>query len=65
MPATHTINAMRAAMMGIYNGDFLTEMGMLLLFVLPSLLLGLVLRKPLEGFMSWFVEKVEESKMIA
>ena len=65
MPATHTINAMRAAMMGIYNGDFFTEMGMLLLFVLPSLLLGLVLRKPLEGFMSWFVEKVEESKMIA
>ena len=65
MPATHTINAMRAAMMGIYNGDFFTEMVMLLLFVLPSLLLGLVLRKPLEGFMSWFVEKVEESKMIA
>ena len=65
MPATHTINAMRAAMIGIYNGDFFTEMGMLLLFVLPSLLLGLVLRKPLEGFMSWFVEKVEESKMIA
>lgn len=65
MPATHTINAMRAAMMGIYNGDFFTEMGLLLLFVLPSLLLGLVLRKPLEGFMSWFVEKVEESKMIA
>ena len=65
MPATHTINAMRAAMMGIYNGDFFTEMGMLLLFVLPPLLLGLVLRKPLEGFMSWFVEKVEESKMIA
>ena len=65
MPATHTINAMRAAMMGIYNGDYYTSMGMLLLFVLPSLLLGLVLRKPLEGFMSWFVEKVEESKMIA
>ena len=65
MPATHTINAMRAAMMGIYNGDFFTEMGMLLLFVLPSLLLGLVLRKPLEGFMGWFVEKVEESKMMA
>ena len=65
MPATHTINAMRAAMMGIYNGDFYTSMGMLLLFVLPSLLLGLVLRKPLEGFMNWFVEKVEESKMMA
>ena len=65
MPATHTINAMRAAMMGIYNGDFFTEMGMLLLFMLPSLLLGLVLRKPLEGFMGWFVEKVEESKMMA
>ena len=56
---------MRAARMGIYNGDYYTSMGMLLLFVLPSLLLGLVLRKPLEGFMSWFVEKVEESKRIA
>ena len=35
--------------------------------LLPILLflLGLVLRKPLEGFMGWFVEKVEESKMMA
>lgn len=65
LPATHTIDMMRAAMFGIYNGDFFVHLGYLLLFVPPTLLLGLVLRKPTEKLIVWFVEKVEESKMMA
>ena len=65
LPATHVINAMRAAMMGIYENDFWIEMGYLLLFVIPALLLGLLLRKPLMRFLKWFVSKVDESKLVA
>ena len=64
LPATHVINAMRAAMMGVYNGDFWIEIGCLLLFVVPFLLLGLLLRKPLMKFLNWYVHKAEESKLV-
>ena len=64
LPATHVINAMRAAMMGVYNGDFWVEIGCLLLFVVPFLLLGLLLRKPLMRFLNWYVHKAEESKLV-
>ena len=65
LPATHTIDMMRAAMFGVYGGDFFVHLGCLLAFVVPTLLLGLVLRKPTEKLIIWFVEKVEESKMMA
>ncbi len=64
LPATHVISAMRAAMMGVYNGDFWVEIGMLLLFVVPCLLLGLILRKPLMRFLNWYVKKAEDSKLV-
>ena len=64
LPATHVINAMRAAMMGVYCNDFWIEIGQLLLFVVPFLLLGLVFRKPLMRFLNWYVGKVEESKLV-
>ena len=65
LPATHVVAAMRAAMMGVYQNDFWTEMGMLLLFLVPALILGLVLRRPLARLMSWYVEKVEKSKLVS
>lgn len=65
IPATHVVSAMRAAMMGIYENDFWIEMGELLLFVIPFLLLGLLLRKPLMKFLNWYVDKAEESKLVA
>ncbi|MFR5091672.1 MAG: YhgE/Pip domain-containing protein [Adlercreutzia equolifaciens] len=60
LPATHVVNAMRSAMMGTYGGDFWAQMGALALFLIPAALLGLVLRKPLEKFVEWYVEKVGE-----
>ena len=64
LPATHTINAIRASMFGIYDNDYWRAIGSLLLFVLPTLLLGLVLRKPLVKFNTWYVAQVESTKLI-
>jgi len=64
MPARYVVDALRAAMMGVYNNDFWVAMGMLALFIVPFLLLGLVLRKPLERFMKFYVSKVEECKIM-
>ena len=64
LPITHAVNAMRAAMFGVYQGDFWIEIGVLLLFCIPFVLLGLVLRNPLIKIVSKFVEKVESTKVM-
>ncbi len=63
MPARHTIDAMRAAMMGIYQNDYWFAMGKLVLFLIPAALLGLALRKPLERFLQWYLRQVDASKL--
>ena len=65
LPATHSIVAMRAAIGGIYNNDYWHAIGALLLFILPMLLIGLVLRIPLVKFNKWYVSKLESTKVIA
>ena len=64
LPATHVVNAMRAAMMGVYQNDFWISLAYLAAFIIPALLLGLVLRKPLERFMRFYISKVEASKLM-
>lgn len=63
LPIYHLVNAMRAAMFGIYNGDFWIEMGTLVLFALPLVLLG-VFRGPIVNHVNAFVSKVEASKLM-
>lgn len=64
LPISHAVLAMRAAMFGVYDNDFWIQLGELALFVVPFILLGLVLRNPTIKVVNWFVEKVEESKVI-
>lgn len=64
LPATHAIAAMRAAIAGTYNGDFWISIGMLALFVVPTLLLGLVLRRPLISFNQGLVRAMESTKLM-
>lgn len=64
LPITHAVNAMRAAMFGVYGGDFWIEMGVLLLFAIPFVFLGLVVRNPLIKLVDAFVEKVESTKVM-
>ena len=65
LPATHVVAAMREAMFGVFGNVFWQEMAMVAVWCLPALLLGLLLRKPFAKFMSWYVEKVEDSKLMA
>lgn len=65
LPATHAITALRAAIAGIYNNDYWHAIGSLLLFLIPLLLIGLLLRIPLVKFNKWYVAKVESTKVVA
>lgn len=65
LPVTHSVAALRASIAGIYNMDYWRETGLLLLFILPILLVGLVLRKPVIKFNQWYVAKVESTKLIS
>ena len=64
MPFVHSENAFRAAMFGTYGNDWLTEMGILALYLVPALLLGLLLRKPFVRANEWIEEKMEETKLM-
>lgn len=61
LPFVHSENAFRAAMFGTYGNDWTTSIGTLALFLVPALLLGLVLRKPLVPVNEWIEEKMEET----
>lgn len=65
LPATHVVAAMREAMFGTFGSVFWEQMGLVAVWLVPALLLGLWLRKPFSKFMDWYVEKVEDSKLMA
>ena len=67
LPFTHSMAAMRECIGGLYGNTYWTEMGRLGLFLAASLLLGLVLRKPVirlnHAFMeNWKVRKLCKGK---
>ncbi|MGO1910854.1 MAG: YhgE/Pip family protein [Corynebacterium sp.] len=65
LPATHAIDAMRAAIAGVYRGDLWIELGLLLLFAVPALILGLVLRRLLDGYNRKTTEAIESTKIMS
>lgn len=64
LPATHAIDAMRAALAGTYHGDYWVSLGLLALFLIPTLALGLVLRRPLIGRNRDLKEALESTKLM-
>lgn len=64
LPFVHSENAMRAAMFGVYNGDFWGELAMLAAYLVPALLLGLLLRKLVVRLNDWIEEKIESTKLM-
>ncbi len=64
LPATHVVSAMRAAMMGIYAGDFWMSLAALGIMVVPFLVLGLVLGKPASKLVGWYLRRVDASKLM-
>lgn len=64
LPFTHAINAMHAAMAGAYGMEFWIELGTLAMYLIPSLALGLVFRRPVIRANRWIIEKLEETKLM-
>lgn len=64
LPFPHGIDALHAAVCGSYGSEFAFQIGLLALFLIPSLLLGLILRKPLIGFNAFISEKIESAKVM-
>lgn len=64
LPFTHAVNAMHAAMAGAYGMEFWIELGTLSLYLIPSLALGLVFRRPVIRANRWIIEKLEETKLM-
>ena len=64
LPFPHAIDAMHAAMAGSYGNEYLLDMLYLALFLIPSLLLGLVLRKPVIRLNNWVSRNLESTKVM-
>lgn len=64
LPFTHSMGAMREAIAGLYGNIYVKELGTLGLFLIFSLLLGLVFRKPVIRLNELFTEKLEETKLM-
>lgn len=47
LPFTHSMNLFQGAIAGVYGNQYLMSMACLLAFVIPALILGLVLRRPI------------------
>lgn len=64
LPATYAIGALRSAVAGSYGADFWVALGTLALFVVPALLLGLVLRRPMIPFNRKLMDALESTKLM-
>ena len=64
LPFTHGINAMHAAMAGAYHMEYWVELGILASYLVPSLALGVVFRRPVIKANDWIIEKLESTKLI-
>ncbi|KFI48112.1 YhgE/Pip domain-containing protein [Bifidobacterium biavatii] len=60
----YAVDAMHSAMAGAYGMEYWVAMGKLALFLVPSLLLGLVLRKPVIRLNDWIIRNLESTKVM-
>lgn len=64
LPVTHATDAVRAAIAGVYDGDFWINIGQLALFVPVALLIGLVLRLPVRKLNAKIAGALESTKLM-
>lgn len=64
LPFKYGINALRETVAEMDWNGYWYNLGMLLLFIVPALLLGLLLRKPCIKIIAFFNEKIEESELV-
>ena len=56
---------MHAAMAGAYHMEYWIELGILASYLIPSLALGVVFRRPVIKANDWIIEKLESTKLIS
>lgn len=64
LPFKYGINAIRETVAGVHMDAYLKNMGILLLFIIPALVLGLLLRKPCIKMIGFFNKKIEQSDLV-
>ena len=64
LPFTHSMAALRETVGGMYGMNYWTDLGKLAIFLGISLIVGLVLRKPIIKANDAFTEKLEETKLM-
>jgi putative membrane protein len=64
LPFPHAIDAMHAAMTDSYGSEYWQAMGMLALFLIPTLFLGLLLRRPMVRFNAWVNKSLSSTKLM-
>ena len=64
LPFVHTMDAMRESIAGMYQNTYWLEIRNLLLYLIPVLILGLILRRPIIKMNRYIEEKVEEVKFM-
>ena len=64
LPFVHSMAAMRETIGGMYGATYWIELGKLGIFLIISLIVGLLLRKPIIRLNDAFTEKLEETKIM-
>ena len=64
LPFVHSMAAMRETIGGMYGMTYWIELGKLGIFLILSLIVGLLLRKPIIRLNDAFTEKLEETKIM-
>ena len=64
LPFVHTMNALRECIAGMYQNTYWLELRNLSLYLIPTLILGLILRRPIIKMNRFFEEKLEEVKFM-
>ncbi|MCI8468106.1 MAG: YhgE/Pip domain-containing protein [Eggerthellaceae bacterium] len=64
LPFAHSMEAFQGAMAGIYGDQYWVSLGLLLALLVPSLLLGLVLRRPVIRLNDYVLRKLDETRVL-
>ena len=64
LPFVPTMSAIRSCIAGIYGSEYVMALAHLALFLIPSLVLGLLLRKPVDRLNEWIEESLESTKIM-
>ena len=64
LPFTHSMAALRETVGGLYGMDYWIDLAKLSIFLVLSLILGLLLRKPVIRLNESFSQKLEETKLM-